>query len=151
MDEKTDMEKSLNGRNVEVILSNQMGYERIAMACSASFAKMYGLAPERIEDLKTVVGEAALNAMQHGNKRRPEARVTVFMNFKDDAINVWVVDEGDGIKHFPPKPDIERIMDNLDPPVGFGLFLIKALADQVELNERINEGHAVRMVIKIGT
>ncbi len=151
MDEKTGMEKSLNGRNVEVILSNQMGYERIAMACSASFAKMYGLAPDRIEDLKTVVGEAALNAMQLGNKERPEARVTVFMNFKDDAINVWVVDEGDGIKHFPPKPDIERIMDNLDPPIGFGLFLIKALADQVELNERTNEGHAVRMAIKIGT
>ncbi len=151
MDEKTDMEQNLNGKNVEVILSNQMGYERIAMACSASFAKMYGLAPDRIEDLKTVVGEAALNAMQHGNKQRPEARVTVFMNFKDDAINVWVVDEGDGIKHFPPEPDIESIMDNLDSPVGFGLFLIKALADQVELNERINEGHAVRMAIKIGT
>jgi serine/threonine-protein kinase RsbW len=151
MVKKNDMEQNLNGKNVEVILSNQMGYERIAMACSASFAKMYGLAPDRIEDLKTVVGEAALNAMQHGNKRRPEARVTVFMNFKDDAINVWVVDEGDGIKHFPPKPDIERIMDNLDPPIGFGLFLIKALADQVELNERINEGHAVRMAIKIGT
>ena len=143
------MEKSLNGSNVEVILSNQIGYERVAMACSASFAKMYGLAPERIEDLKTVVGEAALNAMQHGNKRRPEARVTVFMNFEDDAINVWVVDEGEGIKHFPPKPDIERIMDNLDSPVGFGLFLITALADQVELNERTNEGHAVRMAIKM--
>jgi serine/threonine-protein kinase RsbW len=150
MVEKNDMEQNLNGKNVEVILSNQMGYERIAMACSASFAKMCGLAPDRIEDLKTVVGEAALNAMQHGNKERPEARVTVFMNFKDDAITVWVVDEGDGIKHFPPKPDIERIMDNLDPPIGFGLFLIKALADQVELNERINEGHAVRMAIRIG-
>jgi serine/threonine-protein kinase RsbW len=149
MGEKTDMEKSLKGSNVEVIISNQMGYERIAMACSASFAKMFGLAPERIEDLKTVVGEAALNAMQHGNNRRPEARVTVYMNFKDDAINVWVVDEGDGIKHFPPKPDIERIMDNLEPPIGFGLFLIKALADQVELNERTNEGHAVRMAIKV--
>ena len=143
------MEQSLNSKNVEVILSNQMGYERIAMACSESFAKMFGLPPERIEDLKTVVGEAAINAMQHGNKGRPEARVTVFMNFKDDAINVWVVDEGDGIKHFPPKPDIQRVMDNLEPPIGFGLFLINALADQVELNERTNEGHAVRMAIKI--
>ena len=143
------MEQSLNSKNVEVILSNQMGYERIAMACSESFAKMFGLPPERIEDLKTVVGEAAINAMQHGNKGRPEARVTVFMNFKDDAINVWVVDEGDGIKRFPPKPDVERIIDNLEPPIGFGLFLIKALADQVELNERTNEGHAVRMAIKI--
>lgn len=136
-------------RTVEVTLTNQLGYERVAMACSESFAKMFGLPPERIEDLKTVVGEAAINAMQHGNKKRPEARVTVFMNFKDDAINVWVVDEGDGITHLPPKPDIERIMDNLDPPIGFGIFLIKVLSDRVEFNETVNGNHAVRVAIKI--
>ena len=138
-------------RTVEVTLTNQLGYERVAMACSESFAKMFGLPPERIEDLKTVVGEAAINAMQHGNKGRSGARVTVFMNFKNDAVNVWVVDEDEGIKHLPPKPDIERIMDNLDPPIGFGIFLIKALSDQVEFNEMVNGNHAVRVAIKIGT
>ncbi len=50
-------------RTVEVTLTNQLGYERVAMACSESFAKMFGLPPERIEDLKTVVGEAAINAI----------------------------------------------------------------------------------------
>ncbi|UCH23473.1 MAG: ATP-binding protein [Deltaproteobacteria bacterium] len=136
-------------RTIEVTLTNQLGYERVAMACSESFAKIFGLAPKRIEDLKTVVAEAAINAMQHGNKGRKDARVTVFMNFKDDAVNVWVVDEGDGIKHLPPKPDIERIMDNLDPPIGFGVFLIKELSDQVEFNATINGDHAVRMSIKM--
>lgn len=136
-------------RTVEVTLTNQLGYERVAMACSESFAKMFGLPPARIEDLKTVVGEAAINAMQHGNKGRSGARVTVFMNFKDDAINVWVVDEGDGIKHFPSKPNIERIMDNLDPPIGFGVFLIRELSDQVEFNDRVNGSHAVRVAIKM--
>lgn len=136
-------------RTIEVTLTNQLGYERVAMACSESFAKIFGLAPKRIEDLKTVVAEAAINAMQHGNKGRKDARVTVFMNFKDDAVNVWVVDEGDGIKHFPPKPDIERIMDNLNPPIGFGVFLINELSDQVEFNDIINGNHAVRMSIKM--
>ena len=136
-------------RTVEITLANKLGYERVAMACSESFAKMYGLPPARIEDLKTVVGEAAINAMQHGNKGRAGARVTVFMNFKDDAINVWVVDEGDGIKELPPEPNIERIMDKLDSPIGFGVFLIKALSDRVEFNERINGNHAVRVVITV--
>ncbi len=136
-------------RTVEVTLTNQLGYERVAMACSESFAKMFGLPPERIEDLKTVVGEAAINAMQHGNKGRSGARVTVFMNFKNDAVNVWVVDEGEGIKHLPPKPDIERIMDNLDPPIGFGVFLIKELSDQVEFNDMINGDHEVSMSINM--
>jgi serine/threonine-protein kinase RsbW len=136
-------------RTVEVILPNEMGYERVAMACSASFAKIFCLAPERIEDLKTIVSEAAINAMQHGNKGRPDARVTVILKYEEDAINVWVMDEGDGIKQLLPDPNIERIIDNLDPPIGFGTFFIKQLADHVEFNETTDKGIALKMVIKL--
>jgi len=141
----------LNDRFIEVNLVNQLGYERIAMACSASFARMMGLRPERIEDLKTMVSEAAINAMEHGNKGRPDARVTVSLNCQDNTINVTVSDEGDGIMNFPPKPDIEKIIDDLESPVGFGLFLIKQLADQVEFNKEANGGHVVRMAIKMNS
>ena len=138
----------MNDRTIEVRLANQLGYERVAMACSASFARIMGLSPERIEDLKTMVSEAAINAMMHGNKGRPDARVVVFMNCQGDTIHVSVMDEGDGIKQFPPDPDIEKIIENLDPPIGFGLFLIKKLADQVEFN-RIDGRHVVNMAIKM--
>jgi serine/threonine-protein kinase RsbW len=141
----------LNDRNVEVSLVNQLGYERIAMACSASFARMMGLAPERIEDLKTMVSEAAINAMMHGNKGRPDARVTVSMNCRDNIINITVSDEGDGITNFPPKPDIEKIVEDLESPVGFGLFLIRQLADQVEFNKETTGGHVVKMAIKMNS
>ena len=143
------MGKQLNDRNVVVILSNELGYERIAMACSASFAQMFGCSPERIEDLKTVVAEAAINAMQHGNKGRADARVIVYMNCRDSVINVSVIDEGDGIKEFPPDPDTERIIDELDPPIGYGVFLINQLADKVQFNQMTDEGHAVRMAINM--
>jgi serine/threonine-protein kinase RsbW len=139
----------LSERTIKIILASKLGYERVAMACSASFAQMMGLPSERIEDLKTVVAEAAINAMQHGNKGRPDARVTVFMNCKDDIINVSVMDEGDGIKEFPPTPDIDRIIDGLESPIGFGLFLINQLTDQVEFNEVADGGHVVKMAIKM--
>jgi serine/threonine-protein kinase RsbW len=141
---------NLNPHAVEVTLCNQLGYERIAMECSASFAKIFGCPADRIEDLKTVVAEAALNAMEHGNQGRANARVTIFMDFKDDIINVAVIDEGNGIREFPPKPDITRIIDNMDPPNGFGLFLIKQLTDQVEFARRTDGGHVVKMAINIG-
>jgi serine/threonine-protein kinase RsbW len=140
---------NLNPHAVEVTLCNQLGYERIAMECSASFAKIFGCPADRIEDLKTVVAEAALNAMEHGNQGRANAKVTIFLDFKDDIINVAVIDEGNGIREFPPKPDIARIIDNMDPPIGFGLFLIKQLADQVEFARRTDGGHVVKMAIKI--
>ena len=143
------MPPSLNKQSIEISLPNQLGYERIAMACSASFAKMLGLSPERIEDLKTIVSEAAINAMQHGNKERPDARVTVSMNFKDDTIHVAVMDEGDGVKALLPKPDIDRIVNNLDPPIGFGTFLIRELADQVEFDKTADGVSVVKMAIKL--
>lgn len=143
------MGKNNSDHRVEIILTNQIGYERIAMACSATFAQLLGLSSERIEDLKTVVAEAAVNAMEHGNKGLPDSRVRVSMSYKDNAINVAVTDEGKGIKIFPPKPNIERIIDQLDPPIGFGIFLIKQLADKVEFLPAPNKGHVVNMSINL--
>jgi anti-sigma regulatory factor (Ser/Thr protein kinase) len=139
----------LNNQSIEISLPNQLGYERIAMACSESFAKMLGLSAGRIEDLKTIVAEAAINAMQHGNKERPGTRVTVSMTFKDDTIHIAVMDEGDGVKELTPTPDIERIVNELDPPVGFGTFLIRELADQVEFDKTADGVSVVKMAIKL--
>jgi serine/threonine-protein kinase RsbW len=121
------------------------------MACSASYAKLLGMPAERIEDLKTMVSEAAINAMEHGNRGRPDARVTVSLNCQDDILNVTVMDEGNGIKEHPPRPDIEKIIQDLESPIGFGLFLIEQLADQVEFNLGTDGGHIVKMAIKMNS
>ena len=142
------MSSNLNERIVKIILPNMLGYERIAMASLASFARMYDYPPKRIEDLKTIVSEAAINAMQHGNRGRPDAVVTIHINFKEDAIQILVMDEGDGIKEVLPKPNIERVINELDPPTGFGVFLIQELADEVEFNIDTYKGHCLRMVAK---
>ena len=141
--------RMLDARTVEVSLPNVYGYERIAMACSASFAKIGGLIKERIEDLKTAVSEACLNAMEHGNKRRSDARVVVTMFLGDKDFRVLVKDEGDGIENIPQDIDIKRKVENLEPPNGMGLFLIQQLVDQVEFNELTDGGHVVKMVLKM--
>jgi len=43
------------------------------------------------------------------------------------------------------------IIEKLDPPTGFGTFLIKQLADEVEFNEMTDGGHMVKMVIRLQT
>jgi serine/threonine-protein kinase RsbW len=139
----------LDARTVEVSLPNLDGYERIAMECSASFAKIGGLIKERIEDLKTAVSEACLNAMQHGNKRRSDARVVVTMFLSDKDFSVSVKDEGDGIENIPQDIDIKRKVENLEPPNGMGIFLIQQLVDQVEFNEMTHSGHVVKMILKM--
>jgi serine/threonine-protein kinase RsbW len=141
--------RMLDDRTVEVNLPNVNGYERIAMECSASFAKIGGLVKDRIEDLKTAVSEACLNAMEHGNRGRPESRVVVTMYLGDKNFKVSVMDEGDGISVIPQQIDIRRKVERLEPPNGMGLFLIQQLVDQVEFNKINGGGHVVKMVLRM--
>ena len=143
------MIRRLNNRTVEVSLPSRMGYERIAMDCSASFAKMVGFAPERIEDLKTAVAEACINAIEHGNKGHPDTRVLVTMNFNDDRFSVSVKDGGKGIARLPKDSAVIQTIEKLEPPKGLGTYLIKQLVDEVEFNDMTKDGHAVKMVIKL--
>jgi serine/threonine-protein kinase RsbW len=142
------MTANLNNRAVELILPNAIGHERIAMASLAAFAKMHGYSLPRIEELKTVVAEAAINAMEHGNRGRPDAVVNIIFHYDDDAIHILVADQGEGIKDLLPQPDIERIVGGMDPPVGFGIFLIRRLADEVVFNTDVTSGHCLKMVIR---
>jgi len=138
-----------NDRSVEIILANQLGFEKVAVACSASFAQLFGFPQDRIEDLKTMVGEAFSNAMQHGNKGRSDAKVKVSLQCKDEALIVRVKDEGVGLETVPPVPDIDEIIAQERVITGFGLFLMKGLADEVEFRETRDKGHVVKMTINM--
>ena len=146
---KNLMTLSPRDHSVELIIPNELGYERIAMACSASLAKMYGCPEDRIEDLKTVVAEAAINAMQHGNRGRPESRVMVKIEVAEDTIHVAVMDEGEGLQEEIADPDIERVIADNAPAVGFGLFLMRKLADRIEFDQLSEGGHRVRMAVRM--
>lgn len=132
-------------QTVNINLPNQIGYERIAMECSASFAKLAGFLPDRIEDVKTAVSEACLNAIEHGNKGRPEARVQITMNLSKEALMVSITDEGQGIQKKVAIPDINKKIEEIESPRGMGVFLINELVDQVEFNQKSKNGHTVKM------
>jgi serine/threonine-protein kinase RsbW len=140
----------LDDQTVEMNLPNEPGFERVVMGSIAALAKTVGFSPPRIEDLKTAVAEACINAMQHGNKHRAGARVTVTMKFKDGIFNVSVFDEGEGFDGEPKDPDIVRIVESLDPPIGSGTFLMRHLMDSVEFRKVGNHGHEVRMAMRLG-
>ena len=139
----------LDDRTVEVNLPNVSGYERIAMECSASFAKIGGLVKERIDDLKTAVAEACLNAMEHGNRDHPDSRVIITMYLGDKDFKVSVMDEGNGMSVIPQHIDIKKKIEGLEPPNGLGLYLIQQLVDQVEFKKMNGGGHVVKMVLKM--
>ncbi|NCC53106.1 MAG: PAS domain S-box protein [Spartobacteria bacterium] len=78
--------------------------------------------------LRSVLEETLLNAWKHGNKCRPEKRITVRWKFTNDC-HLEVLDEGEG---FDPDIMIDpTLTENLLKPEGRGLFIIQYYADHV--------------------
>ena len=143
------MKQASDEQTVELNLPSKMGYERVAMASSAALAKIGGLPPARIEDLKSAVAEACINAMQHGNKWRLEARVVVNMNLSPERFTISVTDEGGGVPDMPKFPGTAKIIEEKASPRGLGLFMIEQLVDEVRFNQTADGGHTMIMEIKL--
>jgi serine/threonine-protein kinase RsbW len=130
-----------------------MGFEKVAMSTAASVAKLMGFRDDRIEDLKTAVAEACINAIEHGNRLNEKLSVGVVMSAGADALEVKVMDDGKGMNRQPGKlnkPDIDRKMRGEEDPRGMGMFLIQALVDEAEwvAGDEVNSSY-VRLVIRL--
>ncbi|MGA2570771.1 MAG: ATP-binding protein [Terracidiphilus sp.] len=135
---------------VEVRLPTKMGYEKVAMSTASAVAKLMGFPEDRIEDLKTAVAEACINAIEHGNRLNEKLSVGVVLQAGEDTLVVKVIDDGTGIKKQPPRPDIDRKMHGEEGPRGMGMFLIQALVDEAEwVAGEGGKSSYVRLVIKL--
>ena len=143
------MTQASKEHSIEINLPSKIGYERIAIASSAALAKMGGFPAARIEDVKSAVAEACINAMQHGNQWRSEARVVVHMNLSDDRVVISVTDQGSGVTEVPQYPGITKIIEEKASPRGLGIFIIQQLVDEVKYNQTVDGGHTMTMEIRL--
>ncbi len=112
---------------------SQEGNERVVMQRVARVAE--GLVPAaRLEQLKTAVAEATMNAMEHGNKNNPEIPVQVQVKASPQLLSVRITDEG-GSAPIPdnPAPDLDAKLEGMQSPRGWGLFLIKQFVDDMNI------------------
>jgi serine/threonine-protein kinase RsbW len=138
-----------NGSSVEVRLPSELGFEKVAMSTAAGMAAMMGFSQDRIEDLKTAVAEACINAMEHGNHLSETHRVGVELSTTDSELEVKVSDEGTGLQSPPVPPDIDRKMSGDEDARGMGMFLIQALVDEAEWHTGPPGKSYVRLVIRL--
>ncbi len=135
--------------SIELRLPSRLGFEKIAMGTAASVAKLMGFSEARIQDLKTAVAEACINAMEHGNKLDETLCVGVIMSVGPETLEVKVLDQGEGPKGHTAAPDIDRKMHEEEEARGMGMFLIEALVDEVEWVSSPPAGSYARMVIHL--
>lgn len=138
-----------NGTSVQVRLPSEMGFEKVAMSTAASMAALMGFSVDRIEDLKTAVAEACINAIEHGNQMNDSLSVGVVLSTNDDQLEVKVIDDGAGVRKAPHAPDIDRKMHGEEDTRGMGMFLIHALVDEAEWHQGPPGKSFVRLVIRL--
>ena len=150
MHDSTVVRADKYANSIELRLPSKLGYEKVAMNTAASVARLMGFADERVEDLKTAVAEACINAMEHGNKLDESLSVGVVLSMDETTLEVKVTDTGDG----PPSgathsPDIDKKMLEEEDSRGMGMFLIQALVDEAEWVSSPPSGSYARMVIHL--
>jgi serine/threonine-protein kinase RsbW len=130
---------------MELTLPSELGYEVVARDAIAAFARRLSLPPDRIEDLKTALSEACINAIEHGNSLRPGLRVQIYCRLESEQLIVEVVDQG--VSAFTPKGEPLSIVDKiagLGSLRGMGLMLISQLCDEAGFVPRVGAGNCFR-------
>lgn len=121
------------------------GGERAVMERVGSLAESVGLEGERLERLRTAVSEAAMNAIEHGNRFDASLPVEVTVLRSTQLLTVRIEDHGSG-PDIPDGdlPDLEAKLAGLQSPRGWGLFLIEQMVDG--LRHRAEGGrHVIEM------
>ena len=133
---------------VELKLPNILGSEKVAIEKAATIAEKMGFSMDKIEDLKTAIAEACINAIEHGNKFDENTQVGITFATDDTSLQVVVHDEGDGID--PKKIPKDRInKDGLPRRRGYGVFLISNLVNEFSIEKKPGKGNNVKMLIHL--
>ena len=134
----------------ELIVPSQPGNERIAMEQVTEAVEGLHLSGKRLDQLKTAVAEATMNAMEHGNHYLPDRPVSIKVLASQAALSVRITDHG-GTRILPSEsgievPDIEAKLAELQTPRGWGLFLIKHMVDEMNISSDTSH-HTVELIM----
>jgi serine/threonine-protein kinase RsbW len=119
------------GWTEEIRILPKAGREKEAMERAGSFAAAIGFQNDRIEDIRTSVSEACLNAIEHTEGRSD----TVLVRFLRDGagMKITVANKGKPFSPVEGKPDIREKMEGRSRPRGWGVYLMRELSDEVEI------------------
>jgi serine/threonine-protein kinase RsbW len=135
---------------LELKVPSEVGNERYAIEFAEDVAQDMGFPKDKIENLKIAIGEACLNAIEHGNKLNRNVAVEIDFIIYDSHLEISVQDQGETFRPASvPRPDIAAKIEGKDPSVrGWGVFLIEHMVDRMEYVDG-KPGTQLRMTVRL--
>ncbi|MDR3071960.1 MAG: ATP-binding protein [Clostridiales Family XIII bacterium] len=127
---------------IKLIVPGKPEYVGTVRLTVSSVANKVGFDIEAIEDIKVAVSEACSNIICHGGASSEKNNdYYVICTISEDSLEIVVEDEGAGfhLENYTA-PDMEALNEG-----GMGIFIIRALMDEVVVNSVINQGTCIRM------
>ena len=123
-------------------LPSDLGLVSLARSFVQSACQAGGLDDAETDALVLAVNEAVNNVIRHAHHHRPDAQVQLECHVSDRAVEVHILDEGEPF-------DLGKVPD-LDPRElrlgGRGVFLMRALTDELTCEPRGERGNILRLV-----
>ena len=123
---------------IELVVPMGSDFELLAANTVEQVARRLAFRPEAINQIKTAIVEACINASEHSLS--PDRKIYQRFWVEDDRLVVTIASRG----VVPANLNGQPVATEDAPRRGWGLKLIKTLMDEVEF-QRVDEGTSLRM------
>jgi serine/threonine-protein kinase RsbW len=129
-------------RSVRLTIPARAEYITLGRLALTAIGRVRPLSEETLSDLKLALTEACTNSVRHAYREGRAGVVEILFQLEPDRLVVEIVDDGAGFK-----PDEVEAGGNGDlSEGGLGIAIIRAVADEVEIDARETGGSRLRFV-----
>lgn len=137
---------------IEMRIPAKAEYVGVVRLTISGIASRMGFTYEDIEDMKIAISEAVTNVVKHAYETQEPGELTIGFGVYENKVEMMVADRGESFNFNEVKDRIGpmTVMSEVKPVTqmregGFGLYLINALMDKVEIN---NEDGVIVLMTK---
>ena len=129
-------------RSIRLTIPAKAEYITLGRLALTAIARVRPLSDETLSDLKLALTEACTNSVRHAYSEGRSGTVEIVYQLAPDRLIVEVTDDGQGFE-----PSVIEGGGNGDlSEGGLGIAIIRAVADEVEIDERESGGSRLRFV-----
>jgi serine/threonine-protein kinase RsbW len=133
-------------RMVRLTIPAKAEYITLGRLALTAIARVRPLSREALSDLKLALTEACTNSVRHAYREGRAGTVEIVYQLEPDRLVVEVADDGQG---FQPGQLAGGANGDLSEG-GLGIAIIRAVADEVEIDDRESGGSRLRFVKFLG-